>query len=84
MKANYKFLHEESHCGDDSTRVIGVMKLVLFGVNDCCVDDDPPTGEKLHKPQAQTHRSDGNYKQEELHLATLVTTEAKPPGFAVT
>lgn len=52
------FLHEKGQCSYDSTRVKGVMKVCLVGVFHCCVDDDPPPGEKLHQSQARTCTSD--------------------------
>ena len=42
-------LHEKGHCGDDSTSVIGVMKVFFFRIFHCCIDDDPPTSEELQQ-----------------------------------
>lgn len=47
-------LHEKGHCRDDSAGVIGVMEISLIGIFHCCVNDDPPTGEELHRGQVET------------------------------
>lgn len=52
-----QFLHEKGQSRDDSTCVIGVMEVRLFGVFHGCIDYDPPPGEKLHRSQAPTCRS---------------------------
>lgn len=55
---NHSFLHEKGQCSYDSTRVKGVMKVCLVGIFHCCIDDDPPPGEKLHQSQVPTCTSD--------------------------
>lgn len=67
----YRFLHEKGQCSYDSTRVKSVMKLFLLGIYHCCIDDDPPPGEKLH----QSHEHARQLKQEALHPVTAATTE---------
>lgn len=71
----YRFLHEKGQCSYDSTRVKGVMKLFLLGIDHCCIDDDPPPGEKLHQSHEHARQMWTELKQEALHPVTATTTE---------
>lgn len=72
----YRFLHEKGQCSYDSTRVKGVMKLFLLGIYHCCIDDDPPPGEKLHQSHEHARQMWTEFiKQEALHPGTATTTE---------
>lgn len=47
-------LHEKGHCSDDSTSVVGMMKLSLIRMFHCGVNYDPPASEELQQGPART------------------------------
>lgn len=49
-------LHEKSHSSDDSTCVIGMMEDRLIWIFHSCINDYPPTSEKLQEHELRFRR----------------------------
>lgn len=54
VKKPPSYLHEKGYCSDNSTSVIGMVKLPLIGIFHSGIDDNPPTSEELQQYSAST------------------------------
>lgn len=73
-------LHEKGHSSDDTTGVIGVMESRLIWIVHSCINDYPPTSEKLQEYGLGFRNTPSFSLHSDVQLSNVIVKHTRTPA----